>query len=121
MVEQVIEKLKSVKGLKVLAVLDEDLKFRVALREERNNLGVFHCLNRKHTLLVAHDSSFREPAGRIVIQNNGETILPPVEFPEVDAKDVVSSSPSSSVHRFILQELGLEIAEEEATLFVGFN
>lgn len=89
--------------------------------EEENNFGVKECVMRDFTIALTHDSTFREPAGEIVIDTETGLVLPAVPFPEVSGKDVVSSSPSEIVHKAIVTELELSLNPEEATLLIGFN
>lgn len=119
--QAIIEKLNSVKGLRIVAILNRSTRAEIAIREDIRNTGVFEVLARKKILLLAHDSSFREPASEIVKKEDNSFVLPAVPFPEIDAADVVSSSPSAEVHEFLIKKLGLSLAEEEATLLVGFN
>lgn len=120
-IKNIIKNLESTNGLGNVKLLTPKHKQIILKLEEPNNQGVLECLNRKFTLALTHDSSFREPAGEIILQNHSEIILPAVAFPEVNGRDVVSSSPSTKVHDVLIEELGLDLNEEEATLLVGFN
>jgi len=120
-VENIIKDLESVNGLGNVKLLNTKNKQLISKLEESNNIGVLECLNREFTLALTHDSSFRGPVSEIVLENGGQMILPAVAFPEVNGKDVVSSSPSTRVHDALIDELGLNLDEEEATLLVGFN
>ena len=113
--------LNKVNGLGNFKVLREEDKDKIRELEGSNNLGVKECLERKFTLLLTHDSSFREPVNKIVENADGQTIFPAVGFPEVRAKDVVSSSPSEKVHKALVERFNLKLREEEATLLIGFN
>ena len=75
------------------------------------------ALKRPYTIVLTHDSSFRQPAGPIVVDN----AFPPVPFPEVKAKSVVSSSPSKKVHKYLIDKFNLSLNKEEATLLIGFE
>lgn len=118
---EILEGLRNVDGLGNFFVMAERDKVPVRSLEQENNVGVHEALNREFTLLLTHDSRFREPAGSIVVENNGETVFPGVPFPEVGAKEVVSSSPSEAVHNFLVERFGLKLENNEATLLIGFN
>ena len=113
--------LKNVKGLYKPIIINDMLKKEIRLMEKRNNLGVMECLNRSFCLFVLHDSDFREPISKIVVNDNGRVIFPAVGFPEVQGMNVVSSSPSLKVHKFLSKKLGLNLKEEEASLLLGFD
>ena len=113
--------LKNTKGLNFLTFLDERHKKLIRSSEEENNLGVFEAIKRNYTALLSHDSSFRNPSGEIVVKKGDSVIFPPVSFPEIKARNVVSSSPSLKVHRELLNRLNLSLKPEEATLIVGFD
>lgn len=120
MINKVIEDLRKVNGLDNVKLLDEKLKKDTYSLEEKNNVGVRECLKRKYTIILTHDSSFREPEGKIVKKNNRKIIFPAVSFSEVKAKNVVSSSPSKKVHNFLVKKLNLKL-NDEATLLIGFD
>lgn len=120
-IDNIIQKLGQINGLGNVRLLTNSHKQLILSLEEKNNHGVLECINREFTLLLTHDSFFREPAGDIVLQNDDKIILPPVAFPEVYGKNVVSSSPSAKVHDAMVEELGLNLREEEATLLIGFD
>ena len=118
---QIFQELENVKGLKPIAFINKSVKNIVNDLEEVNNHGVFDSLKREYTLLLAHDSSFREPVSKIVNSENGTVTFPGIDFPEVNAKDVVSSSPSLKVHGALIKELDILLDKKEATLLIGFN
>ena len=118
--EQVIQKLKQVKGLSNFNLLHDSHKKKILELEESRNTGVKECLSRQFTLLLTHDSTFRPPTSPEVINKDNEVTFPPIAFPEVEAKDVVSSSPSKSVHDLLVKEFNLKL-KDEATLIIGFN
>ena len=120
-VDEIIKVLENTKGLGNVRLLYQKQKQLLLKMEDRNNHGVMECLKREFTIALTHDSTFREPAGKIVLNKDGKVILPAVPFPEVKAKDVVSSSPSTIVHDVIVKELKLNLNDEEATLLIGFN
>jgi|SRR3989344_1661123 len=118
---RVVRELENIEGLDNIHVLDEKQKERIEFLEEKNNIGVFECLKRQVTLVVTHDSSFREPIKSIVIKGLNKIIFPPVEFPEVNRYDVVSSSPCKIVHEYLIKQFNLDLTAEDATLLIGFN
>lgn len=87
--------------------------------EDKTNLGVLEAVKRKYCVCLVHDSSWREPTQTIVRKENGQIVFPPVVFPEVAAKNVVSSSPGLDVHTYLTQRV--KIIEDEATLLIGFD
>ena len=121
MINKIFQELEKVSGLKAIAFLNRNMKNLVDNLEEENNHGVFECLERNYTLLLSHDSSFRDPVSEIVDTKNGVVTFPGIDFPEVTGKNVVSSSPSLKVHDALLKSLNLSLATDEATLLVGFN
>ena len=118
--DKILQKLKQVKGLSNFNLLHDSQKKKILELEESRNLGVKECLNRQFTLLLTHDSSFRPPCSPEVIKKENSITFPPIAFPEVEAKDVVSSSPSELVHNFLVKEFNLKL-KDEATLIIGFN
>ena len=120
MVESIISKLKSVKGLDNVNLLEkEDIDIIRNLEEERNR-GVFDCLEREFVIVLTHDSSFRGPKENIVKEENGILYFPGVNFPEIKGKEVISSCPCKDVHDFLVKKFNLQL-EDEATLLIGFN
>ena len=119
--EDVLQDLKKIEGLDNFFLISEKDKSAIGKVERGNNLGVFETLGRDFVLVMTHDSNFREPAGSIVLETENGFVFPGVPFPELKAKDVVSSSPSEAVHDFLVKRFGLKIENNEATLLVGFN
>jgi|TARA_Y100000310_G_scaffold345729_1_gene468925 hypothetical protein len=119
--KEIVKKLEHIKGLYHINLINEEDKDIINNLEEENNLGVLECLDRKHVVMVTHDSNFRKPEGSIV-NNNGKGIsFPPVSFSEVEAKNVVSSSPTVKVHDYLMKRFELNVDEEHATLLIGFD
>ncbi len=87
--------------------------------ESENNAGVHEAAKRMFCVCLVHDSSWREPTQTIVKKENGEIVFPPVVFPEVPAKNVVSSSPGLEVHEWLTKRVRVE--GDEATLLIGFD
>ncbi len=119
--QEIFRQLQTVKGLRPLAYLQDEHKKFIELHEQKNNIGVLDSLKRKFTLLLAHDSSFRSPVTPIVQEYASEIFFPGVAFPEVKAKNVVSSSPSKKVHKLLAKEFNLSLEKDEATLLIGFD
>jgi len=115
------EDLNKIQGLTVLKVLDDGFKERIMNVEEANNHGVFESLKRRHTLLLSHDSSFRDPTDAIVKTEGNNITFPGISFPEITADNVVSSSPGFKMHQELIDSLKLSLKPEEATLLVGFD
>ncbi len=119
--QDIIKGLNEVKGLKVLISLNKEHKELIKRMEERNNIGVFESINRDFTLLLSHNSTFRKPLDETVIIKDSNITFPPVSFPEINAKNVVSSSPSKKVHDILKNKLKLNLKDDDATLLVGFD
>jgi hypothetical protein len=115
----VIKELKKVRGLNNFIILTSRDKKRILQMEEKNNLGVQAAVQRKNAFACTHDSSFRKPASDIVAWKNGRALFPAVPFPEVLAKNVVSSSPGYLVDSYLRKKMDAE--KEDATLIVGFD
>lgn len=120
---KIINKLNKIQGLTVIDILQENHRELIKSIEEKNNLGVLEAIKRQHTLLVLHDSSFRDPVGRIVINKNNQILFPVVPFPELNSSaiNIVSSSPSEKVHKELIKDLNLNLGKDNATLLIGFD
>lgn len=112
-----IKTLESLKGISNIHILKEEQKDIILNLEDENNLGVHKCLEKKYSIVITHDSSFRDPTCPIVKKENGHTILPEVPFPEINS---ISSSPSKEVHDYLAKEFNLKL-KDEATLILGLN
>ena len=117
---EVISGLKRIKGLSNFIILNENDRRFILNNEEKNNFGVLEAVKRKHVIAFTHDSSFRKPAEKIAIKKNNKIIFPPVAFPEVKARNVVSCSPGYKVDSYLKKKMN-NIKEENATLLVGFD
>ena len=117
----VIERLCGLPGLSNVVLLGEKDKQHIRSLELPNNEGVFSCLSRTYCLAMTHDESFRPALGHLVTTLGEVPILPPLPFPELDAKDVISSSPNCLVHKFLVSRFSMKVTSNEATLLVGFN
>ncbi len=118
-IKKIMESLKQVNGLDNVIILSEKDKETIKKLEENNNLGVLEAIKRKFVVACSHNSTFRPPLTKIVEEKNGKIVFPPVPFPEVKAKDVVSGSPSLKVHNFLSKRINLK--KDDATLIIGFN
>ncbi len=121
MIEKIIQKLAATKGLKVHKVLTEQTKRKILENEQEHNTGIQETLQRQHTILVTHDSTFRDPLGEQVEHTEQGHCFPGLPFPEVNAQDVISGSPSLEVHNFLLDKYQIQRTSEDASLLIGFN
>ncbi|MEK6807977.1 MAG: hypothetical protein AABX75_03020 [Nanoarchaeota archaeon] len=122
--EIAIQILKRIKGLSDISILDDADREKLRELEKPNNLGVLACLKRKFVICMAHDSSFREPAGDIAIETEAGLVFPAVPFPELETagrKNVTSSSPSEKAHDFLAKKYKMNIPNSDATLLIGFD
>jgi len=118
-IQRIINDLKHMKGLDNFIILNDKDKKTIENLEEENNIGVKEAIKRKHVIAFTHDSTFRKPIAKIVENKDGKIILPPVPFPEVNAKNVVSSSPGYKVDAFLRKKM--KAKKEDATLIIGFD
>ena len=117
-VSKIIQDLEKIEGLSNIKLLKKEDKQNIIELEDKNNIGVIECIKRNHTLILTHDERFREPTGEIVIN---KVTFPPIPFPEIKAKNVVSSSPSENVHNLLVKKYTLKIINNDATLLIGFD
>ena len=120
-IEKIREDVNKIEGLRFVATLEDEHKEIISVLEEKRNTGAMDCLQREHNILLLHDSNFRDPEEKIVLGKGDNLTFPGLPFPEVDALNVVVSSPSLSVHRALLEALHVHAEDEEASLLVGFN
>ncbi|MDP2666255.1 MAG: hypothetical protein Q8P05_02025 [Candidatus Diapherotrites archaeon] len=118
-IKHILYQLSCLQGITRYFVLTPEDCAYVREHEDATNLGVLEAVGRKYCVCVIHDSTWREPTQKIVHQGNGEIIFPPVVFPEVPAKNVVSSSPGLGVHDYLCQHI--KVIGDEATLLIGFD
>ena len=117
---EIINKLKNVEGLANIHLLNiKDIK-KIDELEDKSNLGVREAIRRSFVLLITHDYSFRDPYGELIVNIANKHILPPLAFPEIDANNVVSSSPNNKVHQYLIKRFKLKL-KDEATLIIGFD
>jgi len=117
----IIEALGKVQGLYNITILNDDDKKQILELEDENNIGVFACLSKKVMLALSHDSTFRQPAGSLVMLTPQGIILPALPFPEIKEANAVSSSPSRKVHDYLISRHGMKVAADHATLLIGFD
>ncbi len=119
MLEDVLEKLKSLEGLNedFLVLSEEDKKTIMGL-EDDNNAGVKEALSKSITIAFSHNSEFREPSEPIVIKKRKKTIFPAVEFPEIE--NSVSASPGWDADAFLRKRLK-KLKDRDATLLLGLE
>lgn len=118
-VKHIIHQLDLLQGITRYYLLSPADQQYVLAHEDESNLGVHEAVRRKYCVCLVHDSTWREPTQRIVKEENGEIIFPPVVFPEVPARNVVSSSPGLEVHTWLSKKVRVE--GDEATLLIGFD
>lgn len=116
-----IAKLQTIKGINNINVLRAYDKKWIKENEDPNNIGVFECITRKFTLVVTHDSSFRDPVSRIAEEKDNKILFPAVAFPEISAKNAISSSPGENVHNYLVERFKMKLNNNEATLLIGFD
>lgn len=116
---QIVNDLKKIKGLDNFIILNNKDKEIIKELEEKNNIGVREAIKRKYTIAFTHDSSFREPEAKIVVKRQDKIIFPPVPFPEIKAKNVVSCSPGYKVDSYLRKRI--KAKKDDATLIVGFD
>ncbi len=120
-VSKIIQDLEKIEGLSNIKLLKKEDKQNIIGLEDKNNIGVIECIKRNHTLVLTHDERFREPISKTVMNKNKKIIFPSIEFPEVRAKNVVSSSPSEKVHNLLVKKYNIKIINNDATLLIGFD
>tara|TARA_Y100000034_G_scaffold133744_1_gene200134 strand:- start:2974 stop:3867 length:894 start_codon:yes stop_codon:yes gene_type:complete len=119
-IKKVISHLKNVKGLDNIYLLDKEVKKYIFKKEDKNNRGVLECLKRRYTIVLTHNSHFRNPKGKIVVKGKKNILFPGIPFPEVNEENVVSSSPNKKIHDYLVEKFNLKL-KDEATLLIGFD
>ena len=121
MIQKNTDHVRALAGVTEVVILSPDARAYIASNEEIRNHGVYEVLRRKHILCFLHDIEFRSAAGPLTQKTaTGEVYFPGVPFPEVEGKDVISASPGSAVHAYLLQFFPYA-TESEATVLVGWN
>ena len=118
-VQRIINDLKKLSGLHNFIILDDKDINIIRKLEEKRNRAVLEAIRRTHVIAFTHESSFRKPVGKIVVKQKNKIIFPPVPFPEVKAKNVVSGSPGYTVDSYLRKKIKRK--KEDATLIVGFD
>ncbi len=78
-------------------------------------------LSRDRVVVFLHNSVFRDAPQRIVEKNAAnEAYFPGLPFPEIHGKRVISSSPSTQVHQYLLQFFPYS-EKDDATVLVGWD
>ena len=117
---EIIEKLKIIKGLANINVLTNQEIEAIESLEDRENLGVREAIRRSFVLILTHTSDFRGPHGEVALNLDGTILFPPVDFKEINANNVVSSCPGIKVHEYLVKKFNLNL-KDEATLIIGFD
>jgi len=117
--DEILHLLQQIRGLANMRVLSDEEKRIIAELEDEENHGVHACLAKKITIVLTHNSHFRDPPLPIVEKKGNIHIFPPVPFPEL--QNAFSSSPSKKVHDFLIKRLNLNAGEEDATLLIGMD
>lgn len=118
-IKHIIHAMMQLQGITRYYLLNKEEMQAISEMEDRQNWGVLDAVKHKYCVCLVHDSSWRIPTQSIVKKVNGEIIFPPVAFPEVPAKNVVSSSPGMKVHEFLCKRV--PVSGDEATLLIGFD
>lgn len=118
-IKHIIHRLANLQGITRYYILQSKDREYIQKNEEKTNLGVLETVKRKYVVCLVHDSTWREPTQTIVKKENGEIIFPPVVFPEVVARNIVSSSPGIIIHQYLSKKIRVE--GDEATLLIGFD
>ena len=120
--EQLKRMLRSVRGLRVLAILDDETKETILQREDQRNKGVQNVLRKNVVVLVAHDSLFRSPQEALLETGPRGILFRSLPFPELVERgyaDAIVASPGWDVHAFLQERFRL--ADGEASLLVGLE
>ncbi len=118
-IKHIIHQLDLLQGITRYYLLNPEEQKYIDANEDEGNIGVHEAVKRQYCVCLVHDSSWREPTQTIVKKQNGGIVFPPVVFPEVPAKNVVSSSPGLEIHEWLSKKVTIE--GEEATLLIGFD
>ena len=119
-IKEVLETLTNIRWIKEAYLIDNvDKKFIFETEEDRNH-WVYECLNRQVTIMMTHDSDFRQADAPIVLKLWKKVIFPAVSFHEIQEKNTVSSSPWLEVHNYLIKRFK-NVWEYDATLLIGFD
>lgn len=121
LVQTNIDHVRALSGVTEVILLSPEACSDIASHEEIRNHGVHEVLRRKHIICFLHNNEFRSASGPLTQKTvTGEVYFPGVPFGEVEGKDVISASPGSAVHAYLLQFFPYA-TESEATVLVGWN
>jgi hypothetical protein len=112
--------LENLHGIHDVHMLLKKDKEYIKKHEEIRNIGVFKCLKRDYVFFVTHDSSFRDPEEPIVRIIKESIVFPAVKFSDIKAKNSISASPGTKIHRYLVKRFNLKL-KDEATLLIGFD
>lgn len=118
-IKHILHAMMQLQGITRSYVLNKTEARAIEEMEDRCNWGVLEAVKHQYCVCLVHDSTWRIPTQSIVKKIEGEIIFPPVAFPEIPAKNVVSSSPGVKVHTYLSQRVRIE--GDEATLLIGFD
>jgi hypothetical protein len=101
--------------------LGKDVREYIWDHEEMKNHGIHEVLRRENVICVLHNASFRPAASSLVRKNaSDEVFFPGIPFPEVEGKNVISGSPSNSIHTYLTPFFPY-IDENDATILIGWD
>lgn len=127
-VQKAVDILKQMKGVKqVSGDIPQEIKREIEAKESENNIGVKECVSKRtHCICLTHNSEFRDAMSPIVIhnKNTGKYYFPPIIFPEISENNTVSSSPSETVHKYLIEILFDHTTHDinyDATILVAFD
>lgn len=63
---------------------------------------MYESLRKQVLLAVTHDSTFRTPDEAIVMKAGEKVVFPTVKFHEINRPSVISSSPGTKVHEYLI-------------------
>ncbi|QQG38570.1 MAG: hypothetical protein HYS32_03110 [Candidatus Woesearchaeota archaeon] len=120
-IETIMKELSLIKGLSNPILIPNKDKKELIKKEHQNNLGVLEALKKDVTLLVTHNYNFKVVEEKVYIEKEGQIFFISMPFPEIKAKDAISSSPTEDFHKFLVKKYRLKLSPEDATLLIGFN
>lgn len=121
MIEKISTTLQGIQGIRVHGPIQPEIKEHIKKHEEQRNQGVHESLKRQHVILITHDTTFRYPQEKQIVHTKNDYYFPGLPFPEVQAKNVISGSPSKAIHKFLIQKYNIHTTNEDATLLIGFD
>ncbi len=112
--------LLNIQWIKEVVVLSDADRRYIFENEEDRNHGVYESLRKQVLLAVTHDSTFRTPDEAIVMKAGEKVVFPTVKFHEINRPSVISSSPGTKVHEYLIPKFQ-KLWEYDATLIIGFD